>query len=498
MGKLSNHKLREDSMREFLNKMGISTEEVDISSIEGLFSYQFEDREDAEFFLEKMIRLLYEDSDVSIETLLLSEILSQELSLASCLDTANEVMHRISCNAIMQAIQSQSLNSELLFKDGEVECILPNESYASLLRNLDYPNIRFTSDNKMLINVQAYLHEQSQGLVMLQGLNLDAPPMMLLATKTLESKKVFFHTEQLSSGKQKVTPYIFVPEYNIAQHYSFMLDISGSMRKNLNRLKKSVFRLAEQLFDFQPNATIELATFNHNIVSCGTFSYSERDGFIASVEGLEAEGGTALYDAAANRIREIFRSGKNNHVLFFTDGEERGSKHYNDSGIREMVDCDAPLLQARNKFYLINFNTDCNATLREVVAYFHSQVIDTTDADFVGAMSDPKKLKEWAASRELFTATYVMEAETDQEILVVQSNAIDLSGQVASFDAKIIEAGKSISLSITDGDGNLVAEGLHQNSNHVPSMGYLPGLYQSARTEAPIKDESDGLSLYTF
>ncbi len=70
--------------------------------------------------------------------------------------------------------------------------------------------------------------------------------------------------------------------------------------RSINDLKRSAKQLADQLFDFQPNAIIVLSTVSTNIVQCGTYANTEQDRerLTSAINNVTADGCTKLFDAA--------------------------------------------------------------------------------------------------------------------------------------------------------------------------------------------------------
>lgn len=58
MPKLSNDLLREKTMKEFLTAMGVDVTGVEVSSIEGLFSFSFKEDQQAERFANQLNGLI--------------------------------------------------------------------------------------------------------------------------------------------------------------------------------------------------------------------------------------------------------------------------------------------------------------------------------------------------------------------------------------------------------------------------------------------------------
>ena len=194
------------------------------------------------------------------------------------------------------------------------------------------------------------------------------------------------------------------------------------------------------MFELQPNASLELNTFNGEIRKPSTYNKNELPLLKDKIDKLTAGGSTALLDAALDRLKKIKEKiTKNHHVLLFTDGQETSSK--NDSkDLDKFLTENFPegdLSLTLNKFCLVNFKTDANTTLTKIANLFKSPVIDVSKANFTEELQENNSndLKEWAAIRELFDIRFIVSTNQSQEQNRSSvSMAMDLSG--ASHNTK--------------------------------------------------------------
>ena len=108
------------------------------------------------------------------------------------------------------------------------------------------------------------------------------------------------------------------------------LDASGSMRENLHFLQEAALSFVYKLEDVDAAQVVQ---FNESIKGSAEFT-GDADRLERSIEGLQAWGGTSLYDAvhySLNRIRD--RPGRK-AVVVFSDGEDTTSSF----GEQEVLD----------------------------------------------------------------------------------------------------------------------------------------------------------------
>jgi hypothetical protein len=466
---LSNDLLREKMMKDFLTAMKVDLTGVEVSSTAGLFAFNFKEKKQSEQFSRQLSSILQQEGASKVEASLnLSKIIDNEIALADCADAKNLEIHRAACKGVLEVIKAQGTDFKFLPESGEIELTLPNPVYASLFNLLRYPNIRFTIDGKLVINVKTYLQDQASGLVKIEGLNTTQLPIVLLDAKALESKRMFYATKKLADGTVEVTPYFVVPQATTPPDYHFVLDVSGSMdgtpigsnKTSLAMLKTSVKKLVKEIFEFQPDAKVSITTFSKGVRSLGVYSKAYLAKLNSDIDGLKVIGDTPLYEASSDVIEQAISSPGQKNVLLFSDGGESGSKTGSEDKLRKMVTAleSEPLKIARTKFFVFSYGTDQTQLMKQVTKTFLSEVVNTTSPDFMAAQNDPEVLKRWAAARELFTSRVVVEDSAGEKTESSNSMIFDMSGQLAALTPRICKPGETVSISIKDGNNKEIVQ----------------------------------------
>jgi hypothetical protein len=455
MPKLSNNILREKSMKDFLNVMRIDSSGVEVTSVEGLFSFSFNDASQVDLSVDRLNTFIHADGEVSsVKSLSLSEIIDNEIEQAISNDPLNSSFNSASCKAILDVIKNQGLSYVFSQESGFLEITLPSPVYASILNLLNYPHLVFSADGKLILDIKKYLHDTQETVVKMTGFTVNQPPLVFLNTDILETKKIFYATSKLDDGTVEVTPYFFVPQALTPPTYHIVIDVSDSMNTILSTVQRNVKSLAQQLFIFQPAAELTITTFSAGIHSIGTFKTDQLPALNRAVDALQAQSDTPLYEVTANFIDKITADNKHNSVLLFTDGEEGGSKYGSEQAIREKIailGTEPSTKLARNKFFVFSYKVSPQNLIREVAKTFASDVVETTSADFVEVQDDPERLKKWAATRELFTINLVVTDSVEHKNKNLYQRSIDMSGQLVMLDSRRCQPGDTIDIEILDG-----------------------------------------------
>lgn len=471
MTKLKNHELQKESMQSLLLGLGISNDEaeVTVSSDDGLYSFLFQDDQQAKDLVELM---LDNNPGAKVASFTIADIITEEVLAATSVDGMQD-LHRSTCLSFMKAVVGQLSSKDLSIDGSKLVLNLPNQSYVDVIGNLQYPNIKFNAENKLLIDVKSYVFKDAKSIAVLEKFNANVASIVLLGSEVIDNKNICFKTKQLPDNNLEVTPFFFAPTTcNDSPTYSFMLDMSGSLSPDLPKLKESVKELAKQLFELQPNASLVLSTFDDEIKEIGEYSQSQLGMLQTEVDRLQTGGQTALLDAALASL-EFFtkNNAKNRHVLLFTDGKENSScipaqklQNYLDEKFPESHSS-----LVFNKFCLINFNTTTNQQLKNIVDRFNANghIIDTSNPNFVIASENEnsQKLIEWSAIRDLFkvTLSVVSKDQSPEKNESVVSIPLDLSGQVVQLEPQVISPAQKLLITVVDGDGNIVSKGERSN-----------------------------------
>lgn len=466
MPKLSNDILREKSIKEFLTAMGVDTSKIEITSVEGLFSFSSTSPQHAEQFAVQLNEIIKDDQTTNtIKSISIAQIINSEIEKGTCRDEAMAKVHRIALKGLLEAIKAQATNFKFSQETGEFEVTLPGAAYAAMFNQLAYQHLKFTAEGKLLLNIKSFLSNHAESIIKLEGLNPQQFPLVVLNAAALETKKMFFSTKTLADGALEVTPYFFVPKPATAPEYRFVIDTSYSMdekgkndRSALFNLQRSICALTKQLFAFQPNARISLTTFSTDIVNLGTFTAADYYTMERVVLGLMTNGTTALYNVTRQMLEKSSTPAQHNNILLFTDGCDTASGLDAPEALDKQLAALSDLAKARTKFFVFSYNQQQHDLMYRVASTFQSQVVDTDDADFVAALHNEALLKQWAAAKELFSAQIVVELTTGKTETATYKLPLDMSGQLAALKPRISKPGEKITITVTDGSAKQVVQ----------------------------------------
>jgi len=99
------------------------------------------------------------------------------------------------------------------------------------------------------------------------------------------------------------------------------IDISGSMTKSMPQLKQALKRFVQA---FKPTDRATLIGFNHQVYVLRQRE-TDRTALTSSIDGLNAAGGTALYDAILTSLDLLGPEVQRRAVLVFSDGDDQSS-----------------------------------------------------------------------------------------------------------------------------------------------------------------------------
>lgn len=457
---LSNEKLREKSMEELLNVMGVNTSNVTIVSEPEQFQFILEENKNINDFAQQLnILMQIKGTNKPVKVLTLVEMMDDELSSASCIRETD----RAACIAIFRAINILASHFNYVSESGLLEITLPAPEYASFLRLLKYTHLTLSDDGKIQFNLREYLKKHNENVIQIEG---EYASLLFLKTQDLETKKMFYATEKLEDGKLEVTPYFFAPN-NKPAHFHLVLDVSASMdeplvtetdndpQTRLDALKKSALELVNQLFIFQPKAMVSLTTFSNGIHDLGTFNENTQSKLLDKISDLKTLRDTPLFRVTKQFIQNIIGSKEHNNILLFTDGENTASHSSDEETILAELDTlqEVSITTARNKFFILQYKTDSNTTLEKVAKTFLSEVVSLSNPDFIAALKNSEVLKDWAATRGFFNTRMVISDKAGDRSTVYPM-ALVLSGQLQALQKRILEQGQTLTVAVQDSQNN--------------------------------------------
>ena len=99
------------------------------------------------------------------------------------------------------------------------------------------------------------------------------------------------------------------------------LDTSGSMKRNLHFLQEAATTFVNKLEDVD---TVMIVQFNESVKGSATFT-DDLDRLDRFIEGMQAWGGTALYDAVQYSLTRVMDRPGRKAVVVFSDGADHNS-----------------------------------------------------------------------------------------------------------------------------------------------------------------------------
>ncbi|MFJ1267603.1 VWA domain-containing protein [Legionella lytica] len=489
MGQLANNALRTKNMIQLLNGMGISLEGTEVSCYDDLFIFKSDALQRSEQLSENLRSLLADNSSIKpgYRQFSLEELLTNEIAMSTGADQKKTKTNKLSCSMVLQVLIDDGLKYTLDEEKEHIEFELPESAYATFFNMLQYKHLSIVN-NKLRFNIKEFLKSYPDELI---AINSESP-LLLINASSFESKKVFYAQKTLETGELEIKPYFFVPYASSPPEYTFILDTSGSMgfEGSLSTLKQSVIKLSEALFHFQPQAQISIIEFNTEPRTIGTYSNKRLSLLKGAINSLSAMGSTCLYEVSRKQLELLTKSTKHHNVLLFTDGQDDSKYELSGPQLESLiqeVDEGSDLVKARNKFFVISYGTGQPQIIEDLTKLFDSLVINSKSADFEKALTDAKKMQEWAALRELFTCHLSVDDQTTEYV-----QAYDMSGQFVALNSQLSTDGK-VYLKITDGNGKVILDDQRsllkeepvQKNSSLPAVksGFFSG---NAKPNAPV------------
>lgn len=464
--KLANNALRTKNMVALLQGMGINVgmneeDKTKVSCKDELVILKPATPEEAKHLAGEIQELLATESKKPIvQQFTLNGLLSAEIDAAQSINIEITEKNKRSLQALLPILE---LDFALDADQEYLNIQLPSIAYAPLFGSLVYKYLKLEGET-LRLNLKEFLKDHRDELVLIDG----KAPLVLCEAAQFEKKKVFYAQKELSETKVEVTPHAFIPYAAKPPVYTFILDTSGSMaEKNvpqdpetrLQRLQKSAIKLAEALFEFHPDAKINIKQFNDETEEVGSFKSKDLATLRMRVNQLSVDGGTSLFTATLNELTSFSHSTKHTNVLLFTDGENTDSAEEDLQAKIRSIQRGSSLIPARNKFFIISYGVKQQPLILETVAeIFNSPIINTDSADFADALSAHNKMQEWAAARELFTCRIAVAASNSDFNETTYVSTYDLSGQFTALKSMVCKKDDELRLTLMDGDGKVILD----------------------------------------
>lgn len=452
MTRLANNALRTKNLDALLKDMGIGNAIVNCN--DELVVLKPANPVEAENLTGEVQRLFQtETTKPAIQRYTLNELLSAEITAAKCDDQQMVAKNKRSLQALLPILELDfALDEQQEYLDIE----LP-EHYVPIFGSLTYKYMTL-KDETLRFDLKKFLKDHREELVLIG----DKAPVLLCDAAQFEKKKVFYAQKRLSADEVEVTPHVFIPPAAKPPHYHFVLDTSSSMEgARLAKMKESVLSLADALFKFQPDATIDITEFNSTAKKVGSYTKDSRS-LSRDVNQLKAVGATCLFGTTLEQLSTLAGSNQHNNILLFTDGENSiGDNEVLEAQLKERAQKlkdGSPLIPVRNKFFIISYGAKQPKALHEVTEVFGSPVINTDSSDFIAALSDSNNMEKWAAARDLFTCRLEVATSNSTSKTNTYACSYDLSGQFTALAPIRCKDSDELHLTLVDGDGAVVLD----------------------------------------
>ncbi|MGQ3890299.1 VWA domain-containing protein [Legionella sp. CNM-1927-20] len=484
MGHFVNNLLRTKNMVDLLQAMGIDLTNNKVICKDESVIFISETTLEGEQLAVDLQEILQKDAvKPIIKRVSIAELVANEIAQANCFDDAIAETHKKSCLAVLSVLQMTGLDYKLDKEQEYLNIQLPSAAYVPLFNSLNYKYLTIEGEN-LRFNIKEFLKANKQELILVDGKS----PILFAHSDTFENKKVFYAEKQISKDTLEVTPYFFVPNTLTPPTYHFVLDTSSSMNgERLNKLKKSVIEFADALFEFQPDAVININEFNNTTKKIGMGKYQKKDSyqFSKDISSLSTTGATRLFGTVSDQLTVLSQSTQHNNILLFTDGENTiGNLDKETEGLKKIVESikeGSSLIPARNKFFILSYGITQPDILHKVAETFASAVLNTDTIDFTEALSKKGKLQEWAAARELFTCRLEVSCSSNQDVKSDEYlRSYDMSGQFVALKSGQYSTNESLHLTVMDSQGNILLDDKKSFTIKPMILSLLPGSAKAA------------------
>jgi hypothetical protein len=347
MPRLTNTKEQISQLSLFLEKTAINASEI--QSFEQCYALTSSSQADATDKANKLAQAFNLENHTSLPSIDLVELLKEAVQHGQAPEQ-QQAFRTVGLTMLQSALLKPSMDEY-----GIITFPMP-ASFLAVFRDLQLKDVKVTNQG-LEIEIQNLLKYQQTDLGFLQ-LEPSQPPLIILKSSAL-AQKVFYQIEEVADNpdKLKVTPAFLVPRNTTPPQYEFMLDLSGSMQTSMQQLKQSCIAMANMIFEFEPNASIQLNTFDTDVRMGATFFKKDFISLQYAIQNLSSQGLTALYKAAEKELDKT-NSYQAKNILLFTDGQNSTHDiHFQSLShkVNQLLLSDNHGQRGRNKLYIINY-----------------------------------------------------------------------------------------------------------------------------------------------
>ena len=109
MSGLSNHFLREKSMKKFLEAMEFDITKISLFNFDEFFVFDFDNATQTDKFADKLNTVIIGGSKGEVKSLKLEDIIADEIKKATASDSENFAIHQSSCESILNNFRNRGL-----------------------------------------------------------------------------------------------------------------------------------------------------------------------------------------------------------------------------------------------------------------------------------------------------------------------------------------------------------------------------------------------------
>lgn len=190
---------------------------------------------------------------------------------------------------------------------------------------------------------------------------------------------------------------------------NMVMDVSGSMSNDINTCKRIALNFIENI-DFNIGDTVETIEFN-DVCKINNYFTANKQSLINSINGMETDGQTALYDSLIMALKETNKNDGAKCIIAFTDGlDNRSKSKYNDV-IQLSKNLGIPI-------YIIGLGKEVDTTVLK-------EICDKTEGEFI-SIDNIDKLND--------SYNRILRKTKSQYVLTYDSNEVDDSSNLINMN----------------------------------------------------------------
>lgn len=444
---LSNHAFRARALETFFTAKNIRNQFGRISNQGDWFELELADnhiKADSIEFQTLLLKL-----NQTCGTHLPLEIISLQQALQHIISQseADNIFNHTACASLLaNCFDFKTIIFDVL--SGQLAVTTTSKEIGQLFTTLRHPQLQ-ASNTQLGIKLYDYLSAHSAAIFLVQK-GQGQPSSLFLNNQFFPKDQVLLSEESQADGSIKITPYMLVTQPITPPTYHFILDRSLSMEgEKLRTAKNSLLKFAQILFQFAPNARLNINTFSDDSIPLRPDAFRATDlnnGTLSrAIHGITTSGDTNIAKACRMKIREFLNN--QNNVVLFTDGVDSTTDHASLAQELALLPAEQKI---KNKFFIISFEKQPDV-LEELTRQFRSSFFVEKTANLQDILADHGQLQTWAAARDLFTTrVQIAQSINGETVTQVYTNAMMQSNQVEALTSFTVQPGDEVHIEVTD------------------------------------------------